>query len=238
MARPGISYEDIIKAIAILKSQGNTPSINSVRDIIGRGSATTISKFLKQWRQKQVEIKSSTVKKELEQNMQPTEKNISLSDGFTRHTASTKIQSPSCSKDTTNVQEDPIIQALLNNSHALSNDILSNMSEEWSMILKENTLELKVRKLYSALVKEQTRRESAEQIAKEARIYAETLKEQTTKRISDLRNALEGQITFLNGEIRQLKRESEQRLEYYRKQLEKSNDALAEKNKSACNVPA
>ncbi len=97
------------------------------------------------------------------------------------------------------------------------------------MILNESNPELKIRKLYAALVKEQTRRESAEQVAKEARIYADTLKEQTTQRISDLRDSLEGQIAFLNGQIRQLKRESEQSLEYYRNQLEKSNNALAKK---------
>lgn len=242
MARPGISYEDILEAITRLEAQGFTPSINNVRDTVGRGSPTTISKFLKQWREErasdQTAAQPTTTHKNTEDTMQPA----------TEHTATAKIEAakpteekpqakaaisdkPSTAPSTMKAQ-DPMIQALLTSSHALSSDILSSMSDEWSMILNESNPELKVRKLYAALVKEQTRRESAEQVAKEARIYAETLKEQTTQRISDLRDALEGQIAFLNGQIRQLKRESEQTLEYYRKQLEKSNNALAEKKRS------
>ncbi|WP_119329209.1 DNA-binding protein [Cysteiniphilum halobium] len=238
MARPGISYEDILEAIAKLEAQGITPSINNVRDTVGRGSPTTISKFLKQWREERASDKPTATHKNTEHTMQPATENTITAKVQAAKTPEEKPQpktavsdKPSTSASTMKAQ-DPMIQALLTSSNALSSDILSSMSDEWSMILNESNTELKVRKLYAALVKEQTRRESAEQVAKEARIYAETLKEQTTQRISDLRDALEGQIAFLNGQIRQLKRESEQTLEYYRKQLEKSNDALAEKKRS------
>ena len=232
MARPGISYEDILQSITILEAQGNTPSINSVRDTLGRGSPTTISTFLKQWREEQVEVKTIPQEKikvskatdldseHVIQNTKPRDRVEVMS--------KTEVK-PNFLKTSVTDTQDPMIQALLASSQALSSDILSSMSEEWSVVLNENNPELKVRKLYAALVKEQTRRESSEQVAKEARIYAETLKEQTTQRISDLRDALEGQIAFLNGQIRQLKRESEKTLEYYRKQLEKSNNVLAEK---------
>ncbi|WP_100551403.1 DNA-binding protein [Caedibacter taeniospiralis] len=227
MARPGICYEDIINAIAILESQGHTPGINNVRDTIGRGSPTTISRFLKQWRDEQNSDEPPSKASDTAKQIQTVEIEV--------------ISTPSNSDPKTSRNEtlasvkpgvkaaDPMIQALIASSHALSSDILNSMSDEWSMILNESNPELKVRKLYAALVKEQTRRESAEQVAKEARIYADTLKEQTTQRISDLRDSLEGQIAFLNGQIRQLKRESEQSLEYYRNQLEKSNNALAKK---------
>ncbi len=242
MARPGISYEDILEAITKLEAQGITPSINNVRDTVGRGSPTTISKFLKQWREEratgQTAAQPATTHKSPEDTMQPAPENTATAKIQAAKIPEEKPQAkmavsdkPSATTSTMKAQ-DPIIQALLTSSHALSSDILSSMSDEWSMILNESNPELKVRKLYAALVKEQTRRESAEQVAKEARIYAETLKEQTTQRISDLRDALEGQIAFLNGQIRQLKRESEQTLEYYRKQLEKSNNALAEKKRS------
>ena len=240
MARPGISYEDILEAIAKLKAEGTIPSINNVRDTVGRGSPTTISKFLKQWREKPAKSKldsqQATTSKNIEDNMQPvtlTTPAIKVQEAKKHEekpqiTATTMV-GKSTSSTLSMKAKDPLIQALLASSDALSSDILSSMSHEWSMILNESNSELKVRKLYAALVKEQTRRESAEQVAKEARIYADTLKDQTTQRISDLRDALEGQIAFLNGQIRQLKRESEQSLEYYRKQLEKSNNALAEK---------
>ena len=243
MARPGISYEDILEAIAKLEAQGITPSINNVRDTVGRGSPTTISKFLKQWRDDQVKGESAS------QQVTTTCHNTEDSEPPVTAPATASVKAIKAHEDKPKTQttmtenktispvanmkaQDTMIQALLTSSQALSSDILSSMSDEWSMILNENNPELKVRKLYAALVKEQTRRESAEQVAKEARIYAETLKEQTTQRISDLRDSLEGQIAFLNGQIRQLKRESEQTLEYYRKQLEKSNNALAEKKRS------
>lgn len=242
MARPGISYEDILEAITKLEAQGMTPSINNVRDTVGRGSPTTISKFLKQWREEratdQIAAQPATIHKNTEDTMQPISENTATAKTEAAKTPEEKPQAKAAVSDkpsavtSTMKAQDPMIQALLTSSHALSSDILSSMSDEWSMILNESNPELKVRKLYAALVKEQTRRESAEQVAKEARIYAETLKEQTTQRISDLRDALEGQIAFLNGQIRQLKRESEQTLEYYRKQLEKSNNALAEKKRS------
>ncbi|WP_192484000.1 MULTISPECIES: DNA-binding protein [Cysteiniphilum] len=243
MARPGISYEDILEAITKLEAQGITPSINNVRDTVGRGSPTTISKFLKQWREEratgQTAAQPATTHKNTEDTMQPApEENTTTAKIQAAKIPEEKPQTKMAVSDkpsavtSTMKAQDPMIQALLTSSHALSSDILSSMSDEWSMILNESNPELKVRKLYAALVKEQTRRESAEQVAKEARIYAETLKEQTTQRISDLRDALEGQIAFLNGQIRQLKRESEQTLEYYRKQLEKSNNALAEKKRS------
>lgn len=242
MARPGISYEDILEAIAKLEAQGITPSINNVRDTVGRGSPTTISKFLKQWREEHTNDKPAAqqtiIHKDTEDTMQPATENTPTATIQTVKKSEEKSQptapvtdKPSTATNTMKAQ-DPMIQALLSSSNALSSDILSSMSDEWSMILNESNPELKVRKLYAALVKEQTRRESSEQVAKEARIYAETLKEQTTQRISDLRDALEGQIAFLNGQIRQLKRESEQTLAYYRKQLEKSNNALAEKKRS------
>ncbi|WP_192877954.1 DNA-binding protein [Fastidiosibacter lacustris] len=240
MASPGLSYQDILNAIATLHAQGNKPSINNVRDTIGRGSPTTISKFLKQWRDEQENAVPQNIKQEVlitskkEENMQPITQATALEKtqanqgkGVTQLNQ-TQSSDYTHNKVTVTKNTDPMIEALLASSQSLSSDILSSMSDEWSMVLNESNPEIKVRKLYAALVKEQTRRESAEQVAKEARIYAEALKEQTTQRISDLRDALEGQIAFLNGQIRQLKREAEQNLEYYRKQLEKSNNVLAE----------
>jgi hypothetical protein len=106
-----------------------------------------------------------------------------------------------------------------------------NMLDEWDMILNENDSDIKVKKLYAALTKEQTRRKTAEKIAKEAKVYSEVVKEQTVRRISDFRYSLESQITFLNRQIRQLKHESETHLGYYRSQLEKANLAIAELKK-------
>ena len=51
MARPGIVYEEVEKAINELKSNGERITISRVRETLGnRGSTTTISRYLKQWK--------------------------------------------------------------------------------------------------------------------------------------------------------------------------------------------
>ncbi|MBK2124465.1 DNA-binding protein [Fangia hongkongensis] len=229
MARPGLSYDDIVNAINTLIASGNKPTINSIRETIGRGSPTTISKFFKQWKDAQEGQPTPQVETqpqaELEIDIQlpekePEQKPVSFE-------AKVENKAPRPQNTPSSDLNDPIIQALISSSESFSNDILMSMSDEWDVILNESDTEIKVRKLYAALVKEQTRRETAEKIAKEAKVYADVIKEQTTQRISDLRDSLESQIAFLNGQIRQLKRESETHLEYYRTQLEKANLAIA-----------
>jgi len=49
MARPGVEYESIERIARQLLSQGQHPSVQKVRDILGTGSNTTIAKHLKTW---------------------------------------------------------------------------------------------------------------------------------------------------------------------------------------------
>lgn len=51
MIRRGIAYEDVAQAAEELHSQGETPTIERVRSLLGgTGSNTTISKYLNEWR--------------------------------------------------------------------------------------------------------------------------------------------------------------------------------------------
>jgi len=119
------------------------------------------------------------------------------------------------------------IQLMLNESDALNKEILGDMNEEWSDILCGANDKVKVKKLYAALVKEQMRRETAQKIAKESKDYAFAIKEQTTKRMSDLRHSLVNQVDFLNKQIKELKEDTRESLNYYREQLDKSNTHLS-----------
>jgi CHASE3 domain sensor protein len=80
-------------------------------------------------------------------------------------------------------------------------ELFKNVSEEWSTILNEHNEEIKVKKLYSALIKESIRRETAERLAKDARSYSDLIQEQSKQRLSDLKENLENQITFLRQSI-------------------------------------
>lgn len=222
MAARGLSYQEVVTAIHEIIKQNGKPSINKIRQLIGYGSLTTISKYLKQWREAEnLEVSEKQLARQVSPDIDSKgtakqentiDPNINNEQGGNKHMADIN---------------DPIVQSLIASSAELSSDILNSMSEEWSIVLHEPNEEIKIKKLYAALVKEQIRRETAEKISKEAKNYADTMKEQATQRISDVRDSLEDQIAFLNGQIRQLKRESEASLDHYRTQLEKANAHLA-----------
>lgn len=50
MARTGIQYADVQQAIDALLTQGATPSVQRIREVLGTGSFTTISEHFRHWR--------------------------------------------------------------------------------------------------------------------------------------------------------------------------------------------
>jgi len=105
-------------------------------------------------------------------------------------------------------------------------ELFSNISDEWSTLLNEPDDEIKIKKLYSALVKESIRREIAERLAKDVKSYSDVIQEQSKQRISDLKENLDSQITFLTQQIKTLKEESSKNLNYYRDELKKTTNTL------------
>lgn len=50
MARAGVTYHDVAKAAATIKTQGQEPTVDRVREHLGTGSKSTIAPLLKRWR--------------------------------------------------------------------------------------------------------------------------------------------------------------------------------------------
>ncbi len=50
MARAGVTYHDVAKAAEAIKSQGQEPTVDRVREHLGTGSKSTIAPLLKRWR--------------------------------------------------------------------------------------------------------------------------------------------------------------------------------------------
>ena len=50
MARIGITYSDLAKAAADLAAAGKNPTVDSVREVLGSGSKSTIAPLLKRWK--------------------------------------------------------------------------------------------------------------------------------------------------------------------------------------------
>ncbi|MGO2415220.1 MULTISPECIES: DNA-binding protein [Cobetia] len=55
MARTGVQYEDVQRAIESLMARGEAPSVQKIREVLGTGSFTTISDHLREWRQRRAE---------------------------------------------------------------------------------------------------------------------------------------------------------------------------------------
>ena len=50
MARAGVTYHDIAKAAEVIKTHGQEPTVDRVREHLGTGSKSTIAPLLKRWR--------------------------------------------------------------------------------------------------------------------------------------------------------------------------------------------
>jgi len=53
MARAGVNYQNVLDAIADCQSRGVKPTADSCRAVLGTGSKTTITNYLKRWREEQ-----------------------------------------------------------------------------------------------------------------------------------------------------------------------------------------
>ena len=51
MARHGVTYQDIVRAVQEIKGQGKSITIENIRAHLGTGSIGTINKYLRQWRE-------------------------------------------------------------------------------------------------------------------------------------------------------------------------------------------
>ena len=223
MARTGITYEDVSKVIENLMVNGEKPTILKIREALGGiGSPNTISKYFKQWKDKAIESNKEATNTP-SSSIEPSSKEEQT---ITELEPIENETQPAAEKTLKSL--DSTIKSLIDNAQNISSELLNTMSNEWNIILSEKNDEIKIRKLHAALIKEQTRREAAEKVAQESKIYSEVLKEQVSQRISDLKDALEAEIAFLNGQIRKLKKEAESDIDYYRTQLEKANNKLIE----------
>ena len=93
--------------------------------------------------------------------------------------------------------------------------------------LADDTLVAKIRRLESILLKEQMRRDVAERIMIETKDYADTIKEQVSQRINDLRQNMDEVIEQLKTQLREQKHNDDQDLKYYQEQLSKANEKIA-----------
>ena len=92
--------------------------------------------------------------------------------------------------------------------------------------LSKEQLLIRFKRLDSSLMKEQSRRETAERIALETKDYADKIKEQVAQRINDLRQNMDLVVEQLKSELREQKQAFGEDLKFYQEQLNKANHHL------------
>lgn len=92
--------------------------------------------------------------------------------------------------------------------------------------LDNKALQVQIRCLETCLNKEQSRRETAEKMALQAKEYAESIKMQVAQRINDVRQVAGEQIERLKAEVSAARERAEKDLLYYRDQLNKANQKI------------
>lgn len=65
MARPGITYHDVVNAAEHLKGQGLSITIEEIRRHLGTGSSSTIAPYLRQWKNQQNQMTLLAVKEKI-----------------------------------------------------------------------------------------------------------------------------------------------------------------------------
>jgi len=198
MARPGLSYEIVAKAADELSQAGETPTINRIREILGNtGSPTTISRLLKEWKDKH--------------GAHNDDPELSEED----ETQETPMQRPK--RTVYRASDTP-------SSYAKTPPPLQHAENLTTM--NESDLMTKVRRLQTEVEKESSRREAAEKMAREAKEYAEVIKDEVAQRIENLKESMEATIIELKAEAKRIKDNADKDLAYYREQLEKANQKI------------
>ena len=76
VARNGIQFEDVQRAIEALLQRGDAPTIQRIRDILGTGSFTTISDHLREWRAQHEQRTDIPLKSTVPERLQESLMNI------------------------------------------------------------------------------------------------------------------------------------------------------------------
>lgn len=208
MARPGLSYEEVATAAEKIVNEGFKPTIQRIRVALGnRGSTTTISRHLKNWKAAPKKLNLTGESNGAETTQTTTPVSGAMPDPFTYPN---------------NQQQEHFGQVR-------SPDMTPTEYQAESLQgLDKEQLKVKVLQLETLLLKEQSRRESAEAMARDLRDYADILRGEVGRRMDDMERSFQRTIDELKAETRQLKANATDDLKFYRDALEKANAKITE----------
>lgn len=234
MARvAAISKEEVASAFEKLLSEGNAPSAENIHALLGKGSLGLINRFIKEIIQDNNRSlltnrrSDSSAKEEVfaEPAFDKKEATLDLPFDSPREDAAQEPQGFRIQPTVPDVQDQSSPKKKRFEERRFSEPEIVEAPLEF---LSEETLAIKVRRLESMLLKEQARREASERIALSMQTYAESIKEQVSERINDLRQTMEVVIEQLKQQLKEQKQNYEQDLKFYREQIQKANKKLSD----------
>ncbi len=258
MPRTGISYEQVVAAALALEQDAKKPTISNVREQLGKGSSTTISNFLRQWKatkntprhktdsgEPQLELKITTTEskpkvkqpsivKDEAQPEQPVKRKKAPS--FAMLNKQKKAKAPQENRPEPSqkkAKQDKPIRRVIKRPEL---DKLTIEPTEPVTVkpavelndLDKSQLILRVRQLQAELSKEQAIREALEKTAREACEYADAIKEQTIKRINHFRQEADAEISDWKSKNTALQQQYDMDINHYREQFDQVNRFIVE----------
>ncbi len=152
MSRTGITYQEVIEAITKLQERGKIPTVDRIRNHLGTGSNSTISRYLREWKSEGVLSGANTVPsdliemvKELWARLQgKAEQQISI---LTIDTAKT-VQAVEA-KFMQSQKENAELQT---KTHKLEEDLYSKTEENKAVSKTSTSLQLELSKLHDRYI--------------------------------------------------------------------------------------
>jgi chromosome segregation ATPase len=69
MARPGVTYQEVVNAAIEVKGKGKNPTIENIRAVLGTGSIGTINMHLRKWKASQNQTEQLSIKENLPEEL-------------------------------------------------------------------------------------------------------------------------------------------------------------------------
>lgn len=254
IAEKVVTYDEVVKIAEALEQAGERITIIKVRNALGNcGNTTVITKFLKEWKSKRdskvdpvvkkpvikepIIVKKTTASKIMavkasQKEVEQTDKIEPSINGEVIKSATKKMVTKTNSSGSYKSAQSRVVNKNTKPTEDKNEPI--DLSVDYTAIaetLNEKELRILIRRLESMLMKEQSRSDSAEKQAQDAKEYAGIIKEQIAQRINDVRLAMEESIQTVKAEAREAKRRAEEDLKYYREHLEVANNKIMELSK-------
>lgn len=250
MARPGITYNEVVNAVAQLQGAGRNPTIESIRCILGTGSSSTINTHLRKWKATQDESYKIASKENLPQEF------ISLMKGLWErlvHQADEKInhiqqnnqeeklqlQQEIKQLKGENIHLQQINRQLIQEKEQLLNDKLTYEQALHSLQNEHASLQAKQDGLNQQLIERQDRIDEINRLqahaqanlehyresAREQRIIEKEHHDQQQKQLQQIIDQQQAKLVVLNNDHTSLQ-EKFNKLHHENDMLQKLNDGL------------